>query len=640
MGASYGSILIRTENSGKVRKALDEVAKADGCRFLLGPPIDGWISAFPDDSGQSDKTSIEIAKHLPDDIFHLLVHDDDIFAYYFYRNGQLVDHYNSCPDYFQKVSADEKQQCQGRPELFKDLLTKPGSLDKLKTLLKTNHEKFIFEQERMSRFIELLGLSNAVSSYEYLQFGERHEIKGWKQFIHIPDLTSEKAAKRAAQDRVKSEKKRLQNEGILLAEVHPPKQKGPGLPISIAWGTDTASHGLLLAWQSYHFTHAIDDETVAIGLSTLKPPWNSPLEPLGLKTNWTAHRFCMSTSGNWLAAGFASGDWTMRVWNWPRKELAFTVEHTRAVDPVGFSQDEQLVYSVGGGEFIVSSVASRKPIAIVKGVDGARRGSVHPSGKFAAVNFQRGLGIIDLDKGQLIKTLAVNRGKDTLDPFARDTNGKLMRACLEGFLENPRLREQLGVNAELKAAILEDPAAVKKLSADAQLKIKSLLEKVRLRTMVALETSEDIFDVCFGPDGSRLYVAGQGMRVFDWDKLLSANQDAPAPELSVDAPRDDEEDPNSRPLAYSICFDPARNLLLSCCLAGVVQYLNVKNGQSGTLLKPPDEELSIARLELTSDSKALCCHCMLRPGVRNLSKRLNYLQVWNYPALCKAAGLS
>jgi len=486
----------------------------------------------------------------------------------------------------------------------------------------------------------LLGLSNALSSYEYLQSGERHEIKGWKQFTHIPDLTVEKAAKRAAQDRVKSEKKRLQNEGIFLTEIHPPKTKGPGLPTSIAWGTDTSSHGLLLTWQSFHFTHAIDDPTVAIEIFALKPPWNAQLEPIGLKTNWTAQRFCMSPSGKWLAVGFVAGDWAMRLWNWRRRELAFTVEHTSAVDPVGFSRDEQLVYSVGGGQLIVTSVASKKTIAVVKGVDGARRGSVHPSGKFAAVNFQRGLGLIDLEKGQLIKTLAVNRGKDTLDPFARDPGGKLIRACLEGFLENPKLREKLGVNAELHAAILQDPKSVEKLTPDAQLKIKSLLEKVRLQTVRVLETSEDIFDICFSPDGRQLFVAGQGMRVFDWDKLLAANKDAPAPELSVDAPRDDEEDPNSRPLAYSICFDPARNLLLSSCLAGVVQYLNVKNGQSGTLLKPPDEELSIARLELTSDGQALCCHCMLRPSTENRNKRLSYLQVWNYPALCNAAGLS
>ena len=128
------------------------------------------------------------------------------------------------------------------------------------------------------------------------------------------------------------------------------------------------------------------------------------------------------------------------------------------------------------------------------------------------------------------------------------------------------------------------------------------------------------------------------MRVFDWDKLLSANIDAPAPELSVDAPRDDEKDLNSRPLAYSVRFDPERNLLLSSCLAGTIQYLNIKNGQSGTLLRSL-EEASIIRLELTSDRKALCFHCISRPRAKDRNNGLNCVQIWNYPALCKAAGL-
>ena len=185
MGAFYGSIHVRTENADAVRKAIDQVAKEASCNFLLGPALGGWISIFPSDSGQNDQISVEIAKHLPNDIFHLIVHDDDIFSYYFYRDGRSIDHYNSCPDYFEEVSDEEKQLCQGRPELFQDLLLKPKSLSRLKTLLAADKEKYTFESERMAQFVGLLGLSNALSSYEYLQEGERDEIEGWEQFNHI-----------------------------------------------------------------------------------------------------------------------------------------------------------------------------------------------------------------------------------------------------------------------------------------------------------------------------------------------------------------------------------------------------------------------------------------------------------------------
>src|SRR5450756_945194 len=169
MGAFYGSIHVRAEGSDVVQRVLDEVAKEAGCKFLLGPPLNGWISVFPENSGQSDQVSASIAKHLAGEILHLVVHDDDIFCYYFYRDGRLMDRYNSSPDYFEEASPEEKQQCRGRPELFQNLLPESAPLDELKALLAADGEAFPFEGERMSRFVKLFGLSNALSSYEYLQ---------------------------------------------------------------------------------------------------------------------------------------------------------------------------------------------------------------------------------------------------------------------------------------------------------------------------------------------------------------------------------------------------------------------------------------------------------------------------------------
>jgi tetratricopeptide (TPR) repeat protein len=185
MGAFFDSIHVRTENSGSVQKALEQIAKEADCKFLLGPALNGWTSIFPSDSGKDDEICAKIAKLIPNDVFHLIVHDDDIFIYCFYRNGQLIDEYNSWPDSFEEVSETEKQKCQGRPELFQDLLQNPKSLGKLKTLL--NADKFTFESERMTQFVKLLGLSNALSSYDYLQSEDwdEDEIEGWKQFIHI-----------------------------------------------------------------------------------------------------------------------------------------------------------------------------------------------------------------------------------------------------------------------------------------------------------------------------------------------------------------------------------------------------------------------------------------------------------------------
>ena len=243
---------------------------------------------------------------------------------------------------------------------------------------------------------------------------------------------------------------------------------------------------------------------------------------------------------------------------------------SRSVTP-----SEQWLYSLGGGELIVSSMAEKRPVITVKGMEAARSAAVHPLRKFAVIAFQDRLGIVDLEKRELIKQLWINRKTGTFDPFAT----------------------------------------------------------------ISFETKEQPFDVRFHPNGEQLFVASKGMRVFDWGALLCAMGDAPSPDFSVDAPRDDESDLNSRPLAYCLRFDEERNLLLSSCLAGVVQYLDFANGKSAVLLKPPGE-MAIWRLELTSDKQALCCHCLTRPSAEDRNKRFNCVQVWNYPALCKAAGIA
>jgi len=184
MVAFFDSILIRIANADSVKKALEQVAKEEDCKFLLGPAINGWVSIFPNEIGRKEPISEKIAKFVPNDVLHLMVYDDDIFYYYFYRGGQLIDRYNSCPDYFGEVSDDEKQKCQGHPERFQDLLPNPKSISELQKLLVA--KRFILESQRMTQFVKLLDLQNPLSSYDYLQSGaDEAEIEDWEQFVHI-----------------------------------------------------------------------------------------------------------------------------------------------------------------------------------------------------------------------------------------------------------------------------------------------------------------------------------------------------------------------------------------------------------------------------------------------------------------------
>jgi WD40 repeat protein len=612
MGTHYGSIHIRTENSAVVKKVLDGLAKETKCKFLLGPPMDGWTCIFPEHGGQNSEISAGIAKKMSADIFQLIVHDDDIFSYYFYRDGKLVDRYNSCPDYFHAVSAEEKIQCQGHPESFQDLLAKANSLKNLRALLATGSGgDFTFEQVRMERFVKLLGISNALSNYEYLQAGELEGIKEWKKFIHIPNPSAENAAKRAIELQIKAQQKQLQEQGLFLAEITAPLPKGSASPISLAWGIDSSTNGVVFAGQSFEITKPFDDETAARELFILKPPWNIPAQRAGIKTNWTSDIFCTSPSGKWLAGGFVAGDWTARVWDWATNDLAFTIAHSGAVQWLAFSQDDQWLYSLGGEEFNISSLSEKRVSITISGLKGSRAAAVHPSNAFLVIGLQNQLWIIDLKTKIVVKKLAAHRKTEKLERWRGLTNDQVM----EKLRENPQ---------KLKKAGLESK--------------EDLESWINQKRWFSFESQESIFDVRFSPDGKGLFMASTGMRIFDWNEVLSAEKNLPPPRFFVDAPRDDENDPNSHPLTYSIRFDPERKILLSSCLAGTIQYLNIENGNSGTLLKIPGEVTSW-RLELTTDGKALCCQCASRPSIRDVTNRFNRVQVWNYPALCAAAGL-
>jgi hypothetical protein len=102
VGGFYGSIQVRTEERDAVLNAVKTLVSADR-QFLVGPQLDGWVAVYPSGSGQDISVGVDLAARLSMPLIHLLVHDDDIFAYQAYAQGAPLDSYNSRPDYFEPV---------------------------------------------------------------------------------------------------------------------------------------------------------------------------------------------------------------------------------------------------------------------------------------------------------------------------------------------------------------------------------------------------------------------------------------------------------------------------------------------------------------------------------------------------------
>ena len=242
MGGHYGSIHFRTDDVPAVRTALEQVSRESKTKFLLAPLMAGWITAFPEKNGQDFRVSEKLAEKIQYPFLHCTVHDDDVFAYQFFEKGKLADQYNSCPEYF----GGEPEPKGGDVSKLKAILPEAKQQAALKKILEA--DGYTFEQERFEQVAALLHLPNAVSAYEYLQDGERDGIKQWKEFIHIPDLTAERAAKRAAKAAAKAKMKQMAKDGLLVMETLGQKTEHQLFHTSPVWCIDPKTSEVLIVW--------------------------------------------------------------------------------------------------------------------------------------------------------------------------------------------------------------------------------------------------------------------------------------------------------------------------------------------------------------------------------------------------------
>jgi hypothetical protein len=584
MGAFFSSIQVRSEDRDAVKAAVESVAKESKQMFLLGPPLDGWIAVYLDDSGQGNQCATTLAKQLNTIVLSLMVHDDDIFFYNFFRNGELLNEYSSNPDYFEEVSAEEHKRLKARPDLFRELVSSPEKLAELSRLLdRDGHAvKFDFEHERLERFAALLGIQNTLTSYEYLTHGEHDGIKGWKLFIHIPDQSAEKAAAAA----LAAEKKRLHQEGLFCVEYLPPGKKQQRINARGEFCFDPVGGGLLVLWNTFI------GKLQPPQLIYLQSPWISEPQPIELTfSSPMPGHLIMSTTGKWLAFS----DTKLRLWDWRHRQL---VDDIRADGvPVSFSRDEKLLLCQSQQKFDLVSLETRQVVQTFQTTSHVQ--ALHPSNKFLITRpYQDKLGIVNLETGKLEKVLLSGKKMDCSH----------LAPVFEGTLK------QAGVGgkdlAEWKASFVRG--------------------------------SDEILNLRFSPDGRLLFCATTvGLRVLAWDELINATETTPKPLFAI-TPLPDAESSvldhhHYANFIYDVILDESQSRLLFCGIEGAIRFLNLKDRSSGILLDPPGKS-PISRLQLSPDREFVCCLCGPLSEERN--KQPWRIQVWNYPALCKAAGLT
>src|SRR5213075_2150194 len=151
------------------------------------------------------------------------------------------------------------EQMRGNAAAF-DWLSGPQKAELAKSL--DREEMVVFEVERLEEFGKILGISNLISSYEYLKSGETEDIEQWEQFIEIPaaEVAKEKTSAVDEKRRLKKITDGLRKSGILLAE-ETRSEVIPHLAL--------AGDGIVVGWAAYPAT--------AAELQLYKAPWFTPL---------------------------------------------------------------------------------------------------------------------------------------------------------------------------------------------------------------------------------------------------------------------------------------------------------------------------------------------------------------------------
>jgi WD40 repeat protein len=646
MGAFYGSVQIRGDDRQVIQQVLEEVARKKKFRFLLGPVINGWIGVYPEGKGQDNRVAKSLARQLPHEILHLMVHDDDVFAYEYYRDGRLIDQYNSCPDYFEKVPDRERENLRGRPETLAHLAIDEAKFAALEVqLTKPEDEAFVFISELLLAFAGAFGIRNALTSYEYLKEGETDEVEGWSEFIHIPDQSREEVRRRKADEALGDEIRRLLREGLLLAERG--GLKGWDTPYP-RWCPSPDGRGFFVGWCKH-----TEREEGGIPLERYGPPWSAVPHPSGMTIDPLIYNMALSPSGRYLAVGHAAGAWKAVLWDLRERRRITEVDHTRAVSWTGFMPDESAMISVSShqaGEITITPIDGGTPRIIA--FHDVLQGAVHPTAGMLVVsgNSDR-LSIVDLNSGAVKSSLS--RVKPGVPPalaqlMARSIQTQLAQIDLEGMEQKlqENVEKQLQKFAQMgllpgTETIDESRERMRQEAAEYLKRIRDQFAQVGTPDWQAgLDLNPERYSrLKFDLEGRYLLVAtSQAARVYRWEEMARATDHLPDPFATVAGDNSPIEAGRGVMLPggtiYDLDYDPERERVIFAGLDGRVRFLDLATRHSGVLMDVPGRPPIIA-LGLSGDRSVLCCTC--DPGMfdRGKDRRGPLVRFWNYPLLCR-----
>jgi hypothetical protein len=177
MGSFFTNYQVRSDSALPVREALAGLAQG---RAYVSPPKNGWVSVYDEKSDEQDdrllrRIAAGLSGALKTAVLAFLVHDSDIAAYWFYHNGQLVDEFDSAPDYYKKASAATRARVRGNPDALLPLCIPGTTRAQIDAVLHHPEGPPIMAEEIITELAPLLGIDEMRICLGFTYFDEEGE---------------------------------------------------------------------------------------------------------------------------------------------------------------------------------------------------------------------------------------------------------------------------------------------------------------------------------------------------------------------------------------------------------------------------------------------------------------------------------
>lgn len=165
MGLKYANITLQTADQKKVIAFLNNIQRM---AFVL-PLTKGFVMVCDEISDLYDPdTAQQLTQYLGCSGILVVNFDDDILLYWLYQSGQLLDEYNSHPDYSEENSTTPLQPTGGNARILCEAFNKTDYFSKVDKILHPEDDSsYLDENNRHSDLANLLGWPTQYSHLGY-----------------------------------------------------------------------------------------------------------------------------------------------------------------------------------------------------------------------------------------------------------------------------------------------------------------------------------------------------------------------------------------------------------------------------------------------------------------------------------------